>query len=408
MKNITKKITKHSLLLLLITTLGCIKNEVTVQKETKSFSGYAQKGPFINGSSISVFDLNAELSPTGSIYNVQITDNKGSFQLDKLSLSSNYVNLKADGFYFNEVTGRQSFAQITLNALCNVTNSATININILTHLEKSRVEYLIKSGKSYTDAKKQSRVEILNIFNIKKTEIKSFENLNIAENGDDNGILLAISSIIQGFRTEAELTELLSNMSNDIKDDGILDSKIVGSELINHTIILDTNAIKNNLAKRYADLGINVNIPSFGKHISTFITNTKFSITQIPISYPETGANGDNILSLTKTTYKIENGSTQSLATQLSKGTALKIKITSLPNTSNPQAAKTAWFYQSGSGVNWTISDFDFTNYTQTFTATESGKVCDLKMSFTKGKFLIEYYENNSSTPNRSKTIDCE
>jgi len=35
---------------------------------------------------------------------------------------------------------------------------------------------------------------------------------------------------------------------------------------------------------------------------------------QLPISYPETGSNGENILSLTKTTYKLGNGGNQSLA----------------------------------------------------------------------------------------------
>ena len=73
------------------------------------------------------------------------------------------------------------------------------------------------------------------------------ENLNITQAGDDNAILLAISSILQGYRTESELTEMLSKISEDIKTDGILNDTVVVSDLINHAIYLDTLAIRNNL-----------------------------------------------------------------------------------------------------------------------------------------------------------------
>ena len=96
---------------------------------------------------------------------------------------------------------------------------------------------------------------------------------------------------------------MLSNISNDIKEDGKLNSESLGSQLINHAIDLDTVSIKYNLAKRYSDIGAASTIPLFGKYISNFISKTGFVIPQIPISYPENGINGDNILSLTQTTY---------------------------------------------------------------------------------------------------------
>jgi len=43
--------------------------------------GYAQKGPFINGSSVTVYDLQSNLSPTGKSFNAQIIDNKGHLNL---------------------------------------------------------------------------------------------------------------------------------------------------------------------------------------------------------------------------------------------------------------------------------------------------------------------------------------
>src|SRR5664279_2594409 len=93
---------------------SCKKDNNSSQATIQNVIGYAQKGPFINGSSVTVYDLQSDLSPTGKSYNAQITDDKGSFELNAITLSSNYINLRADGFYFNEISGLKSAAQITL------------------------------------------------------------------------------------------------------------------------------------------------------------------------------------------------------------------------------------------------------------------------------------------------------
>ena len=49
----------------------------------KNISGYIQKGPFTIGSSITAFDLNNNLSPTGRTYNTQTDDNNASLDLTK-------------------------------------------------------------------------------------------------------------------------------------------------------------------------------------------------------------------------------------------------------------------------------------------------------------------------------------
>lgn len=392
------------------------------QKDTKNatvadVAGYVQKGPFINGSSVTVYDLQSDLSASGKTFNTQITDNEGTFQLNNISLSSNYIGLRADGFYFNEVSGEQSNAQITLNGLADISGKPEININILTHLEKARVEYLMQSGKSFDQAKTQAQKEVLNIFEITKSEMEPSEDLNIAENGDNNGILLAVSSILQGYRTESELTELLANISNDIREDGVLNNQTLGSALINHAIVLDTVAIKDNLKQQYSKIGVSASIPAFGKFISNFIAKTKFEVTQSLITYPETGNFGDNVLSLTKTSFGARPETNLSLAAKLSQGTTLKIKITSLTadttstvpaDTSKTTTRKAGWFYAPSTNINWIVSNFDPVNYTQTFTAIEPGKACDMEITFDQGSFLIEYYEMNSATPSRKKTITCK
>jgi hypothetical protein len=281
-----------------------------------------------------------------------------------------------------------------LYALANIKGKTNINVNLLTHLERSRVEHLLKSGKSFSDAKAQAQKEILAIFSIQKTNIQSSENLNIIENGDDNAILLAISLILQGYRTEGELSELLSSISEDISSDGILNSDTLGSELINHAVVLDTTGIKNNLIQRYTSLGLSPTIPDFGKYIANFISKTAFKITGSIINYPKTGLYGSNLLSLNDTIY---NSYDYSLAAYLPTGTRLKVKIT-------VQSPGQIWWYNSGTEANWSITTFNGTS--QTFTAINSGTNCDLHLiQFSSGYYLIEYFETSSSTPTRKKLI---
>lgn len=389
-----------------------------------SLQGFAQKGPFINGSSVTIYDLKSDLTPTGKTFNTQIKDNKGTFGIDNISLSSNYVSLRADGFYYNEILGKQSVAQITLYALTDVTDHTNVNINLLTHLEKPRVEYLMKAGMSFSNSKKQAQKEILAIFNMEKANMTNSEALNIAAEGADNGLLLAISSILQGFRTESEMTELLSNISEDIRTDGVLNSNFTGSDLINHAIFLDTVSIKTKLTNRYDAIGYTANVPSFGQYIENFIAKTRFVSTASLITYPATGNYGKNLLALPDTIYTRTIATRYSLAAQVPVGLTLKIRLTSIPDTTylnvNPSGVITDttivvpqdsikltyhdWGY--GSNMNWVASAFSSNPNWQTFTAFSSGISCDLLMMFPEsGYFLIEYFENNATVARRKKVI---
>ena len=82
---------------------------------TKSYtiSGYVQKGPYVQGTEITVRELDNSLSPTGRTFTGTIDDNTGTFSA-KGDLSSPYVELSADGYYFNEVSGSLSTAKLTL------------------------------------------------------------------------------------------------------------------------------------------------------------------------------------------------------------------------------------------------------------------------------------------------------
>jgi len=389
-----KKTLILSVVILMLLSNCTEKNEIDSMVIKESIKGSVQKGPFINGTNITISELDKKLSQTGKTFNTQIVNNQGSFEINNIQLKSGYVYFRADGFYFNEVLGEQSNSQISLYAISDVSDKSTINVNILSHLEKPRVEYLISEGANFQEAKKQAQREVLAIFGYSLSSAKDSELLDISKEGDENAILLASSLILQGYRSEAELTELLSNISLDLREDGILSNTALGSTLINHAVSLNLTQIRTNLENRYAELAVNASIPNFENYIQYFNENTDFEITESLIEYPEIGIYGENILDVNQTTFL---GSSFSLAANLTKGMNLTIQITD---------KRGDWFgYSYGTGYNWSISTFDQELRTQYYTAIETGKECELNMVFDSGEYLIEYFEMDSETPTRTKTI---
>jgi hypothetical protein len=169
-----------------------------------------------------------------------------------------------------------------------------------------------------------------------------------------------------------------------------LNSSSLGSLLINDVRLFNLTQIRRNIENRYSNLGMTVTIPNFEKYIKTFIDSTTYQISN-NIVYPEFSSYGENILFGNKTSFN----SGLSMAANLPKGTNLKIIITG-----------GIWGYMSmpNPPVNWSANQYE--NETQTFTAVESGKNCDLVFIWMgAGIHTIEYYENNSVAPTRVKII---
>ena len=308
-------------------------NATKIKKD--KISGYVQKGPFVNGTSIQMYELNSSLKQTGKIFSTQIIDNKGSFEITDIALSSQYVEFSANGYYFNEFTGDLSPAPLSLYALSDITDVSTVNVNILTHLEKSRVDYLVGKGKVFSEAKDTAQKEVLAIFGYQVQNIDNSEMLDISLNKEENAILLAISIILQGDRTVGDLTELLANITTDIQQDGKINDATIVAKLRTTTLLLDLAKIRSNLEKRYQDLGINTTIPGFEKYINNFLSFTGLkptATTQAATSVTTTGAtlNGTVNANDLSTAVTFEYGTTTAYG---SSATASQSPVTGHSNT---------------------------------------------------------------------------
>ena len=94
------------------------KDEAPPAEDTEAVTvrGKVQKGPYDQGTEITVRELDSSMTPTGNTFTGTIDDNTGSFSI-KGKLSNKIVELSADGYCFNEVSGSLSSAKLTLSAV---------------------------------------------------------------------------------------------------------------------------------------------------------------------------------------------------------------------------------------------------------------------------------------------------
>ncbi|MGB3800045.1 MAG: hypothetical protein WA952_09545 [Lewinella sp.] len=320
--------------------------------------GYVQKGPYLNGTSIQLVELDAQLAPTGKNFQTQIIDNRGTFEVRNVELVSPYVQLKADGFYFNEVTGENSAAQLTLYALSNLEDYASLNVNLLTTLERARVDYLVSRGSKFGLAKLQAQGEILGIFEMTNADLAKSELLDITKGGDENARLLAMSVILQGYLSVADLSELVANLSTDLREDGILNSDRLGSTLVNNAVALDLPAVRQHLEDRLDELGLEATVGDFESHVKYFLDNTDFVHTDT-IVYPAQGDYGPNALD--PVVMEFASGE-YSVRAELPMSTTVRVRISG-PN----------WFDAGSQNRLWKRGNYDQATASADYTAEGTG-----------------------------------
>ncbi len=306
--------------------------------------GKVQKGPYVQGTEITVRELDSSMTPTGNTFTGSIDDNTGSFSI-KGTLANKIAELAADGYYFNEVSGSLSTAKLALQAFSDLTDSSSVNVNLMTHLEKKRVEYLMDNSKmTFAAAKTQAQTEIMKIFNIDNVTLGNSETLDISKSGDGNAVLLAISAILQSDKTEAELTELLSTINTDIRTDGTLDSTNTKATLVTamEYVKLLQSTIRSNIETRYNTLGLSVSIPSFETYIlkldttapTVASTSHADNTTKIAVNLPITATFSDYLdnSTVTSTNFFLKDNSSNLITTSV---TYLDNKSATLTPSSN-------------------------------------------------------------------------
>ena len=258
-------------LLVVVSTLffACSENgsdEITPQ--TYNISGVVEKGPFVSGSTISIQPLNEKMQSLGSFYNTTIKNNTGEFSFGLQEFLMPYAELTADGYFFNEIKGELSAGILRLRSVVNLSNSSTINVNILTHLKYPRILNLISQGATFEQANKQAQMELLSAFGLQKYAAKADASQFSITKGDDGAaVLTAISILILGDRSEAQITEYLALLSDEFGRDGKFSTQSMKTiESDRNKIHKKLHDVEENIINRYSELGQEVSVKDLSQY----------------------------------------------------------------------------------------------------------------------------------------------
>lgn len=188
-------------------------------EEKLSITGVCQKGPFIEGAVVNLYELDGETyKQTDKNVISTVVENYGKYSI---SVPVTYQNalLEVTGYYLSEIRDGRSRDSITLNVITDLSNRENVNINLLTHLEYKRVLHLVGSGVDFATAKKQAETEIFKAFDI-QGDFANSEDLNIHGVDDGSAALLAVSILMLGNYSQSEFIEFMTNFIADIEKDG--------------------------------------------------------------------------------------------------------------------------------------------------------------------------------------------
>jgi len=390
--------------------------------KTYSVSGKAQKGPFVTGANITINELNHNLEQTGKSFTSSISADDGSFSLNSVELISEIALITVNGYYYDEQLNIVQNGVLNLQAMADISGKTTINVNALTHVLKDRIEALFISNQSFPLAYKQAQNElILSLFGISSANMIDFDQLDISATGNDNALLLAFSAMMLrrtgGVNDVSTLTQLLSNLRTDLKDDGEINNTALKNQIWDNVRFLNPVNLKNNLTNKYQQMGINVNLSDFQFYLN------KYAEKHAPVLYPDFQYPPISVLAipcliedmpivnlLDKNLTNVNSFPSFAFATITPLNKSVKIRITpanaQFSFSFDPQDPYLYIFESGGWLIEKTEPDeFVMSSQRQNFLVSSQAPDFFVGQSENYFPLIIEYYEDGSLTPTYSKTV---
>ena len=340
----------------------------------ESLVGYTQKGPFVRGSTVYLYELESgrTLKQTNGNFTSNILGDDGRYRFLARDLVSQYAMLVVDGNYRNEVTGKVSDNTIRLKAFTDLSKHTSANVNLLTHLEFERVYYLVtKKKKKFFEAKRQAQGEILDIFHIKLKDNTDAEDMDVFGDGEADAALLAISILLQGDRKEADLMALLAEISDEIAETGLWKggrADSIKTAMADWAFSRDLSIFRKNVESWGLSKGKSVG--DFEKMIETYIAET--------YGVDTCGASDNGKARKVDNKWSVQNGKTF----YCSDGKLVKRKVsTAFLNPDIPYGEMVDWrdrtLYKTVAigGVTWMAQNLDYAD-SIAYPAIKTGSAC--------------------------------
>ena len=281
---------------------GSFPDSIGIRREQVTIAGVAQKGPFRNGAVVKIIEMDslARMKDSKRSMETCITSADGHYNFEGIDLYSPYVRMEVSGYYRSEFTGKMSNNVIQLDAVVDLTDKDTVNVNMLTHLEAPHVMHLLENtggNAPVSQVKKQALSDILRAFEIDlgngmggssftnpgfvspgfnfgfgktaDTEVKFAEDIDLFGDDEYSAALLAVSVMMQSFGSSADMMAYAAKIAEDIKGDGSWNDNNDKAALADRLVVLDSSGGLKAIRKNMEAWKLGP-IPDFEKYIRNF------------------------------------------------------------------------------------------------------------------------------------------
>ncbi|HBC3970619.1 hypothetical protein R7R25_15175 [Vibrio sp. 2026] len=238
--------------------------------QSYQFGGAVQKGPLQPGSVVTAYELNQDLEKTDISYTTQIEDYEGNYNMNE-RFNTPYVELVAQGNYFNELTGK-SDEQMRMSAFVDMNATTQVNFNVATAAMKASIMAKVQAGQTFEEAVHEATAELLSLYSYDPEQWAdgiNFYNVNLSNAGDTSTVLLVISASTLTMATENGLTleQQIEKIGQVLLEPNSVQFEEMKQALTKYSLALYKTAAYENTQKYYADNGLDFDIP----HVDYFI-----------------------------------------------------------------------------------------------------------------------------------------
>ena len=271
----------------------------TVKVDSVTVSGFAQKGPFESGASVTVYGLDSLLEKTKTKFTGKVSGDSGAFKVEKIVLPSQYVLVEVNGFYTNENTGKKtSGTKTTLSALVDLSSGKSVkaNVNVFTELEYARAKHLVLKEKfNVPAAKKRATKELLAEFGGKGDDLTA-TSLSLSDTSSAGKALLAAGILLQGELSASKFGSLLDDVAELFAAKGNLDSAELRADLADWASKADSADAYASIRNNVKALKLMASVPDFESALYGFWTK-EYSLGACTDSLESTIKKNENKLS---------------------------------------------------------------------------------------------------------------
>ena len=252
----------------------------TIAVDSVNVTGFAHKGPFVDGSAVSITGLDS--TDAKALFKGKVAGDSGYFLVKNVSLKNQFALVSVYGNYMNEVSGKKSSAKTTLEALMDLSKDSTVNVTLFSHLAAARARELVDvQGFNYNAAMDKAYDELAlavsGLVALSRPELAdSLKSLNFKKanlNGGDltTAALYAVSILMQADLSLSGYVKRLNAVAASFAESGDL------SKILKEVSAMADYASFKDSANGYAALRLNAekfnlaeSVPDFENILYTF------------------------------------------------------------------------------------------------------------------------------------------